>query len=129
MEEFPEGVVAFRIAALGGQLRWRSETGPVVGDLSIPKGLQHFPFDEPRVRAHVHDVLRYAAPCPESPGGRTGRGTPVFWMDLAGSWAINGNIQPIYQRPGGSKCPRTCGSRSCQNPGMRTSRSSSYAVS
>ena len=41
-EEFPEGVVGFTIAALGGQLRWQAETGPVVGDLSIPKGLQHF---------------------------------------------------------------------------------------
>ncbi len=24
---------------------------------------------------------------------------PVFWMDLAGSWAIDGGIEPIYQSP------------------------------
>ena len=24
---------------------------------------------------------------------------PIFWMDLAGSWAVYGDIQPIYQRP------------------------------
>ena len=28
-----------------------------------------------------------------------GGALPVFWMDLAGSWAIDGSIEPIYQRP------------------------------
>ena len=99
MEEFPEGVVAFRIAALGGQLRWRSETGPVVGDLSIPKGLQHF-------RSTNHAYEHTFTMCCDMPHhvlsrleAERGGAPPVFWMDLAGSWAINGNIQPIYQRP------------------------------
>ena len=55
-DKFPEGVVALRIAALGGQLRWRSETGSVVGDLSIPKGLQHFRSTN---HAHEHTFTMY----------------------------------------------------------------------
>lgn len=98
-EEFPEGVVAFGIAALGGQLRWRSETGPVVGDLSIPKGLQHFRSTN---HAYEHtftmycDVPHYVLSRLED---ERGGAPPVFWMDLAGSWAMAGSIQPIYQRP------------------------------
>ena len=98
-EEFPEGVVGFAVAALGGQLRWRSETGPVVGDLSIPKGLQHF-------RSTNHAYEHTFTMCCDMPHhvlsrleAERGGAPPVFWMDLAGSWAINGNIQPIYQRP------------------------------
>ena len=82
-EEFPEGVVAFTIAALGGQLRWRSETGPVVGDLSIPKGLQHF-------RSTNHPYEHTFTMCCDVPHHVLSRleaeraGTPpIFWMDLA----------------------------------------------
>ena len=98
-EEFPEGVAGFTIAALGGQLRWRSETGPVVGDLSIPKGLQHF-------RSTNHAYEHTFTMCCDMPHhvlsrleAERGGAPPVFWMDLAGSWAMGGSIQPIYQRP------------------------------
>ena len=36
-----ETIVGFKIASLGGQLRWQLEQGPVIGDLSFPKGLEH----------------------------------------------------------------------------------------
>lgn len=98
-EEFPEGVAGFAIAALGGQLRWRSQNGPVVGDLSIPKGLQYL-----RSTNHPHehtfticcDLPHHVLSCLEAERGGV---SPVFWMDLAGSWALNGCIQPIYQDP------------------------------
>ena len=98
-EGFPEGEVGFTIAALGGQLRWRSETGPVVGDLSIPKGLQHF-------RSTNHPYEHTFTMCCDVPHHTLSRleadrggVPPMFWMDLAGSWALDGGIQPIYQRP------------------------------
>ena len=91
-----EGVVAFTIAALGGQLRWRSETGPVVGDLSFPKGLEHF-------RSTIHAYEHTFTTCCDMPHHVLSRleaeragGPPVFWMDLAGSWAMAGSIQPIW---------------------------------
>ena len=98
-EEFPEGVAGFTIAALGGQLRWRSPTGPVVGDLSIPKGLQYL-----RSTNHPHehtfticcDVPHHVVSRLEAERGAV---PPIFWMDLAGSWALDGSIQPIYQDP------------------------------
>ena len=98
-EEFPEGIVGFTIAALGGQLRWQAETGPVVGDLSIPKGLQHF-----RSTNHAYEhTFTMCCDVPHAVLSRLeaerGGASPVFWMDLAGSWAIDGTIQPIYQRP------------------------------
>lgn len=99
MQEFPEGVAAFTIAALDGQLRWGSETGPVVGDLSVPNGLEHF-------RSTNHAYEHAFTMCCDVPyhvlsrlEAERGGAPPVFWMDLAGSWAINESIQPIYQRP------------------------------
>lgn len=98
-EEFPEGVAGFAIVALGGQLRWRSQTGPVVGDLSIPKGLQYL-----RSTNHPHEHAFTI--CCDAPHhvltrleAERGGAPPVFWMDLAGSWALDGSIQPIYQDP------------------------------
>ena len=96
-KEFPEGVVGFTIVALGGQLRWQTETGPVVGDLSSPKGLQHF-----RSTSHAYehtftiycDVPHHVLSRLEAERGGM---SPIFWMDLVGSWAIDGSIQPIYQ--------------------------------
>ena len=71
----------------------------MVGDLSIPKGLQHF-------RSTNHAYEHTFTMCCDMPHhvlsrleAERGGAPPVFWMDLAGSWAINGNIQPIYQRP------------------------------
>ena len=98
-EEFPESVAGFTIAALGGQLRWLTETGPVVGDLSIPKGLQYL-----RSTNHPHEhTFTICCDVPHHVLSRLeaerGGAPPVFWMDLAGSWAINGSIQPIYQSP------------------------------
>ena len=98
-EEFPEGVAGFTIAALGGQLRWRSQSGPVVGDLSIPKGLQYL-----RSTNHPHEhTFTICCDVPHHVLSRLeaerGGGPPIFWMDLAGSWALDGSIQPIYQDP------------------------------
>ena len=98
-EEFPEGVAGFTIAALGGQLRWRSDTGPVVGDLSVPKGLQYL-----RSTDHPHEhTFTICCDVPHHVLSRMeadrGGAPPVFWMDLAGSWALDGSIQPIYQDP------------------------------
>ena len=95
----PEGIVGFSIAALGGQLRWGSDTGPVIGDLSIPKGLEHL-----RSASYSHDhsftmccdVPHHVLSRLEAERGGT---PPAFWMDLAGSWAIDGGIEPIYHRP------------------------------
>ena len=42
------------------------------------------------------DVLPHVLARVEAERNRT---PPVFWMDLAGSWAIDGTIEPIYQRP------------------------------
>ena len=95
----PEGIVGFTIAALGGQLRWKSDTGPVIGDLSIPKGLEHFRAD---AYSHEHSFTM----CCDVPHQVLSRleieragALPVFWMDLAGSWAIDGGTEPIYQSP------------------------------
>lgn len=98
-EEFPEGVAGCTFAALGGQLRWRSPTGPVVGDLSIPKGLQYL-----RSTNHPHEhTFTICCDVPHHVLSRLeaerGAASPVFWMDLAGSWALDGSIQPIYQDP------------------------------
>ena len=96
---FPGGAVGFTFAALGGQLRWQSETGPVVGDLSIPKGLQHFRSTNDH---HEHTFTM----CCDAPlhvlsrlEAERGAAPPIFWMDLTGSWAIGGATEPIYQRP------------------------------
>ena len=94
-----DGVSGFKIAALGGQLRWASADGPVVGDLSVPRGLEHAPPAPHSVEYGFtmscdvpHDVLsRLEA---ERGGAR-----PTFWMDLAGSWAVDGRLEPIYQKP------------------------------
>ena len=98
-EEFPEGVAGFTIAALSGQLRWWSQTGPVVGDLSMPKGLQYL-----RSTNHPHEhAFTICCDVPHHVLSRLeaerGGAPPVFWMDLAGSWALDGSIQPIYQDP------------------------------
>ncbi|MDE0241431.1 MAG: hypothetical protein OXQ84_14780 [bacterium] len=98
-EEFPESVAGFTIAALGGQLRCQSETGPMVGDLSIPKGLQHF-------RSTNHAYEHSFTMCCDVPHHVLSRleaerssAPAIFWMDLAGSWAIDGSILPIFQSP------------------------------
>ena len=98
-EGFPEGVVGFTVAALGGQLRWRSETGPVVGDLSIAKGLQHF-------RSTNHPYEHTFTMCCDVPHhvlsrleAERGGAPPTFWMDLTGSWGMGEATEPIYQRP------------------------------
>ena len=98
-EEFPDGVAGLTIAALGGQLRWRSETGPVVGDLSIPKGLQYL-----RSTDHPHEhTFTICCDVPHHVLSRLeaerGGAPPNFWMDLAGLVGIGCSIQPIYQDP------------------------------
>lgn len=94
-----DGVSGFKIAALGGQLRWASADGRVIGDLSIPRGLEHaapaphaLEYEFTMSCDVPHDVLsRLEA---ERGGAR-----PTFWMDLAGSWAVDGRLEPIYQKP------------------------------
>ena len=94
-----DGLRGIRIATLGGQLRWQSETGPVIGDLSFPKGLEHI---RSTADSSEHQFTIYC----DVPLQVLGRleaeragASPVFWMDLAGSWALDGGIEPIYQRP------------------------------
>ena len=78
-------LVGFRIAALGGQLRWGSETGPVVGDLCIAKGVEH-------LRSTAYPLEHALTMCCDVPHhvlsrleAERGAEPPVFWMDLAGS--------------------------------------------
>lgn len=97
--ESKKGLVGFRIAALSGQLRWGSETGPVVGDLTIPEGYHHF-----RSAAYSQEhTFRMCCDVPHHVLSRLeaerGAAPPIFWMDLAGSWWINGVLEPIHQRP------------------------------
>ena len=93
------GIVGFRIASLGGQLRWRSETGPVIGDLSTTKNLQN-------LRSHSFSseqsfTMYCDVPHPVLSRLEAERGAepPTFCMDLTGSWWINGNLEPIYGHP------------------------------
>lgn len=99
ISESEEGLVGLRIAALSGQLRWRSETGPVVGDLTIPEGYQHF-------RSAAYPLEHTFTMCCDVPHhvlsrleAERGAAPPVFWMDLAGMWSMNGILEPIHQRP------------------------------
>ena len=94
-----ESIRGFKIAALGGQLRWRTEAGPVIGDLSIPRGLEHLRSAGYSSEYHFtmscdvsHEILARVE-------ADRGGANPVFWMDLAGSWARDGGIEPIYQSP------------------------------
>ena len=94
-----EAIVGFKIASLGGQLRWQSEQGPVIGDLSFPRGIEHarsaaYPSE------HEFTMCCDVAPrVLERVEAERGGAPPVFWMDLAGAWAIDGRIEPIYQTP------------------------------
>ena len=97
--ESQEGPVGFRIGALGGQLRWGSKTGPVIGDLSIPKGLQHLrsaAYSLERTFTMFCDVPHHVLSRLEA---ERGAAPPIFWMDLSGSWEINGVLEPIAQPP------------------------------
>ncbi len=94
-----EGLVGFRIATLGGQLRWRSETGPVIGDLSTPKSLQNLrsaPFSSEQTFTMYCDVPHHVLTRLEA---ERGAASPIFCMDLNGSWWINGVLEPIRQHP------------------------------
>ena len=94
-----EALVGFRIASLGGQLRWRSERGPVIGDLSFPRGLEHVRSASDPSEHEFTMCCDVAPHVLERVEAERGGAPPVFWMDLAGSWAINGSIEPIYQTP------------------------------
>ena len=98
-EMHPDGVEAFGIAVLGGQLRWQSATGEVVGDLSIAAGLEH-------VRSSADPLEHEFTMCCDVPHQVLSRleaeragAAPTFWMSLTGSWATKDGIKPIYQRP------------------------------
>ena len=96
--ESEEGI-GFRIATLGGQLRWQSETGPVVGDLTTSKGLQNLrsaPFASEQSFMMYCDAPHHVLSRLEA---ERGAASPIFCMDLTGSWWINGVIEPILQRP------------------------------
>lgn len=91
--------VSFRIASLRGQLRWESEGGPLIGDLSFPKGIEHL-----RSTAYPSEQ-GFTMCCDLSPQvlarleAERGGAPPVFWMDLAGAWALDEGIEPIRQSP------------------------------
>lgn len=94
-----DGQRAIRIATLGGQLRWQSATGPVIGDLSFPKGLEHLrstsDSSEHQFTIYCDVPLQVLSRLEVKRAGAS----PIFWMDLAGSWALDGGIEPIYQNP------------------------------
>lgn len=97
--ESERGLVGFRIAALSGQLRWRSATGPVVGDLTIPEGYHHFrsaAYSLEHTFTMSCDVPHHVLSRLEAERGAE---PPIFWMDLAGSWLIDGVLEPIHQGP------------------------------
>lgn len=92
-------LTGFRIINLGGQLRWGSGNGPVIGNLSFPKNLEHF-------QSAAYSSEHQFTMCCDVPhqvlsrleAERSGK-APVLWMDLCGSWAINGDIEPISLHP------------------------------
>ena len=94
-----EALVGFSIASLGGQLRWQSEHGPVIGDLSFPRGLEHVRSAADPSEHEFKMCCDVAARVLERVEAERGGAPPVFWVDLAGSWAIDGSIEPIYQTP------------------------------
>ncbi len=96
---FPNGLVGLRIVGLGGQLRWRSETGPVIGDLSVPKGLQYFRSASPSLEHTFTMCCSVPHPVLSRLEAERGGSRPTFWMDLSGSWAMNGIIEPILHQP------------------------------
>ena len=92
-------LAGFKIINLGGQLRWGSGTGPVIGDLSFPKNLEHFQsaaYPSEHLFTICCDVPHQVLNRLEAE--RSGK-TPILWMDLCGSSNINGDIEPIYLRP------------------------------
>lgn len=92
-----KGISDYKIATLGGQLRWQSASGPIVGDLSTPRGIEHIRSAQ---YAPEHQFTMCCDLYPhtlEHLEAARGGGPVVFWMDLVGSWAIAGDIEPIYQ--------------------------------
>ena len=94
-----KALTGFRIATLGGQLRWESESGPVIGDLSFPMKLEH-------TQSYAYLVEGLFTMCCDIPlqvlkrlEDKRGGMAVILWMDLAGSWAIDGSIEPILQNP------------------------------
>ena len=86
-QEVPKGFVGFTIASLGGQLRWQSEAGPVIGDLSIPKGLQHF-------RSAAYSIEHPFTMWCDVPHHVLSR----LEAERGGAPAMGGATEPIYQR-------------------------------
>ena len=92
-------LTGFRIINLGGQLRWGSGTGPVIGDLSFPKNLEHF---QSAAYASEHQ-FKMSCDVPHQvlnrlETERSGK-APVLWIDLCGWWATNGDIEPLSLHP------------------------------
>lgn len=84
-----------RIASLGGQLRWRSETGPVVGDLSVPRVPANA---RPTAYPSEHQFTICCSVSHEALSrleAERGGAIPTFYVDLAGTWAIGGSVEPI----------------------------------
>ena len=94
-----KALTKFRIATLGGQLRWKSESGPAIGDLSFPKKIEH-------IQSYAYLSESSFSVCCDIPlqilknlEDKRAGADAVLWMDLAGSWAIDGSIEPILQHP------------------------------
>ena len=86
---------AYRFATLGGQLRWGAEDGPVIGDLSFPRMLAHCKSTD----YHSEQWFEVSCDVPyhvlSRLDERRAGGPMVTWMDLHGSWAIGGTVEPI----------------------------------
>ena len=88
-------IKAYRFATLGGQVRWITEDGPVIGELSFPRNLAHcksylYPLEqwfEMSCDIPYHGLSRLETSRAE--------GSAVIWMDLYGSWAMGKTIEPI----------------------------------
>lgn len=99
-------LLKFRIATLGGQLRWSNAGGPIIGDLSFPRGLEHI-----QARSHMSEgafSMCCSVPFSTLKWIEDKRcGEPLeLWMDLAGSWAIDGAVEPIFQHPWPIRVPQ-----------------------
>ncbi|MCY4233590.1 MAG: hypothetical protein OXE59_07630 [Bacteroidetes bacterium] len=100
-----QDLVGFKIINLGGQLRWNSGTGDVIGDFSFPHKLEYVKsadYPSEQIFKICCDVPHHILSRLEI--DRKGE-PPILWVDLCGSWAIDGGIEPIFLTPWKLKVP------------------------
>ncbi len=113
LKEFPAdsrhshpAIINYRLASLGGQLRWESAGGPVLADLAFPMGLESArsaPYAPDRPFTMYCDLLPSVLSRLEA--ARDG-GDPVFWFTLAGTWETPNGTEPLSQQPWSILVPR-----------------------